>query len=1060
MKKTPFRRRNYFKGVSTLDAIGKNLRIILLLLITTSMSTFVYGGHSILDLVDPSFNPQITTTSFGFKTVGAIEALPDGKILVAGNFNSYNRQPVGGLVRLNPNGSLDTTFNNNVVPPNEAQGILVQSDGKILLYGHGILMRLNSDGTRDSSFTPGNLALRILDAAIDAGGRIILGGRFANNPNDSATGIRVIRLNPDGSTDSSFNYVSTDPSVGTTVAVQNNKVIVDHLGLGYVIRLNENGSADTTFVTDSTFSSFFSSKKKVIVLPDNKILSLTEKRLVRFNENGSVDSSFQRIDFPYEGLTDSTMRVGIDGKITVVGGAFGQQKVRRFLPNGQVDQSFTPYTHTRLPSGLKSFAVQSDGGVILGDEYIGGQPGASILNTFTRLLPNGTPDTSFNSGGIGFQTITSGGNQAYVRAIASQPNGKVLIGGKFDNVNGVYRPKIARLNPDSTVDTSFQTNATPEGNYFSLMREVYNIRVQNDGKIIVSGNFQYVVNGATKENLVRLNSDGSIDSTFNLGVAVHDNFGPNNAGTNKVALFNDGKLLVGTSRLSSIFNNLTPLKLTATGAVDASFNPTIHNTANWVHIHDVAIQPDGKILIGGIYVPISLITDPDVTKSFIARLNPDGSVDQTFQAAEDTNKLVSTFALLPGGKILVVKRDLTTMSQVSTVQRLNSNGSFDSSFNAGTGANGRINAIVTLPSGDIFVGGAFTKFNEQPRQNLARLNPDGKLDPMSYNVNEEVLGLDVDREGRLLVGGKFTVIGTNGENSNRSYMARIIDSAQVSRNTRFDFDGDGKADLGVFDNTNGDWSIRNSQANQVSNSQFGQAGDKMAAADFDGDGKTDRAVYRPSTGVWHLMQSTAGSTTIRWGASEDRPVPADYDGDGKADAAVWRPSTRFWYILQSSNNQMKAVHWGLTSDILLPNADYDGDGRADIAVFRPSNGTFYWLASSANDQFRSMQFGQSGDIPAIGDFNADGKSDFAVFRPSDGAWYQYLTTSNGGYTFFGIKWGQNGDEPVAADYDGDGRTDVAVRRQGTWYLLMSEQGFAGGGFGSSNAQAIAALPNQ
>jgi uncharacterized delta-60 repeat protein len=853
-------------------------------------------------------------------------------------------------------------------------------------------------------------------------------------------------------------------SLGATVAVQNNKVIVDHLGAGTVRRLNENGSVDTTFVTEPDL--FFYSFRKVIVLPDNKILSLTGGRIQRFNENGGIDSSFQRIDFPYEGMTGLTMRVGIDGKITVVGGAYGQQgdsvvKVRRFLPNGQVDQSFTQYTHTRFAPRLKSFAVQSDGGVILGDEYIGGQPGASIPNTFTRLLPNGTPDTSFNSGGIGFQMITSGGDQAYVRAIASQPNGKVLIGGKFDDVNGVFRPKIARLNSDSTVDASFQINATPQGNYFSNLREVYNIRVQNDGKIIVSGNFQYVVNGATKENLVRLDSNGSIDSTFNLGVPVNDDFGATGNGTNKVALFNDGKLLVGTSRIGSIHSNPAPLKLTATGAIDTSFNATIVNTVNSLFINDVAIQPDGKILIGGRYSVVSGTNPTSVTRSFIARLNPDGSTDQTFQAAEDTNKVVLAFALLPNGKILVAKGSSAFEVIQSSLERLNSNGTLDNSFNAGTGANGPINAIVTLSSGDIFVGGRFTKFNEQPRQNLARLNPDGSLNPMSYNVNDEVLGLEVDREGRLLVGGKFTVIGTNGENSNRSYMARIIDSAQANRNTRFDFDGDGRADLGVFDNTNGDWSIRNSQTSQASNSHFGQAGDKMAAADFDGDGKTDRAVYRPSEGVWYLMQSTAGFSAVRWGASEDKPVPADYDGDGKADVAVWRASTRIWYIWQSSNNQMKAVQWGLTSDILLPNADFDGDGRADIAVFRPSNGTFYWLSSAANDQFKAMQFGQLGDIPAVGDFNGDGKSDFVVFRPSDGVWYQYLTTpNNGSYTFFGIKWGQNGDEPVAADYDGDGKTDLAVRRQGAWYLLMSEQGIAGSGFGSSNAQAIAALPNQ
>src|SRR5262245_55329751 len=101
------------KGVSTLDNI--NMRIVLLFLIIADFSSSIYAGHSILDLVDPSFNPQVQTNSYNWKWVNQIQALPDGKILALGGFNNYDRVPVGKLIRLNPDGSLDPTFNNQTV---------------------------------------------------------------------------------------------------------------------------------------------------------------------------------------------------------------------------------------------------------------------------------------------------------------------------------------------------------------------------------------------------------------------------------------------------------------------------------------------------------------------------------------------------------------------------------------------------------------------------------------------------------------------------------------------------------------------------------------------------------------------------------------------------------------------------------------------------------------------------------------------------------------------------------------------------------------------------------
>ena len=182
-----------------------------------------------------------------------------------------------------------------------------------------------------------------------------------------------------------------------------------------------------------------------------------------------------------------------------------------------------------------------------------------------------------------------------------------------------------------------------------------------------------------------------------------------------------------------------------------------------------------------------------------------------------------------------------------------------------------------------------------------------------------------------------------------------------------DYDGDGKDDLAVYRRGSGQnfFYYRGSANNPNNNFTAVPWGSTLfvrpTSGDFDGDGKADFCVYNDS-GLFSLLKSSNSSVEyLQWGNGTESIVPGDFDGDRKDDFCVVRNqnNTLIWYIYLRDGTT-RAYQWGVTGDVFAP-GDYNGDGKQDIAVWRPSTGIFYVLTSGATNSVITYQWGQMGD---------------------------------------------------------------------------------------------------
>lgn len=345
-----------------------------------------------------------------------------------------------------------------------------------------------------------------------------------------------------------------------------------------------------------------------------------------------------------------------------------------------------------------------------------------------------------------------------VYAVAVQSDGKYLLAGQFSNVNGGARAYVARVRTDGILDSTFDPGVGPDG-------IVRCMAIQPDGKIIIGGEFMSVALQA-RNRIARLNTDGSLDTTF-APASGTDNpvYG--------VAIQPDGKILaVGAfSNFSGVARSRIA-RLNTDGSIDNTFTPGTgaNNTLN-----AVAVYPDGKIAIGGDHTFYD-----GLPMRYVSRLNSDGTPDTGFGGGTSPNAQVRCLAVQADGN-LVIGGDFTVLggtTAVSRIARLLANGTRDTSFPV-TGPDGPVHCICNLPDRRMVFGGAFSTFHGSARANIACTDLYGNLDSSSFwpftSANSPVFCATVTKEQKILVGGQFTAF--DGQTKNR--VARLRQSGFV-----------------------------------------------------------------------------------------------------------------------------------------------------------------------------------------------------------------------------------------------------------------------------------------
>lgn len=702
-------------------------------------------------------------------TVSSALEQPDGKRVITGAYSRINGSSASAITRFNPNGTLDVAFQQNVGSATGAYRVRLLSNGKFLLgYSTGApftvggitrqtMLRLNADGTGDSSFDIGTgpaygTSLSYVDDyyPLPNGQTIAVGGW--NRFNGAATSNGIVRLTAAGAVDPTFNAgtgANVYDDIESIVALPNGQFLVGGYLSTYngtarngIARLNADGSLDPSFNANLGYDSEVSN---IVVQPNGNILVsgyLDYTSTANFTTgiaqlllNGGYDNSFMPPstlkNSKISSYSSDAMQLQPDGKIVLLSSAElngpGTPRVARLNTNGTLDASFQPGTG---PNSQPNFvALLGNGNVLVGGWFT---TFSGVLDrTLVELSSTGAPVAAAPPLIQGAGTIT---------ALALQDNGQLVAGGNFSEINGQSVRRLTRFTATGSVDASFPTNVgldasvsdlalQPDGrilvaagtlrrylangtadNTFAPTSTPTQVLLQPDGRILIGAPYNLRAAGSyVGAGVARLLADGTRDNSFAATLPSGNSFSQ----VQRMALQANGKLLVASRNYNSNINNdlLTISRLESTGAVDASF---VGGIIGGVVVNSIAVQPDGKLLVGGQFQ-----TYAGTIRTNVARLNVDGTLDAGFAPPAIVGS-VNRLLLQPNNRVLV-GGFFTGAGLPTNLARLLTTGSADVSFGPTATPNSSVKALLVQPDGALVLGGSFTTVGGKPSRALARI---------------------------------------------------------------------------------------------------------------------------------------------------------------------------------------------------------------------------------------------------------------------------------------------------------------------------------------------------
>jgi uncharacterized delta-60 repeat protein len=389
------------------------------------------------------------------------------------------------------------------------------------------------------------------------------------------------------------------------------------------------------------------------------------------------------------------------------------------IPFANLDTAFSSDGLESLPlgvgaAGAEAIAIQADGKTLVAgwSDSGGGNLDVSLL----RLAADGSLDTSFGAGGV--VSVLIGGNQnAYDMAL--QANGGIVVVGETDSpTSGDIL--LLRYTANGALDTSFSGDGVQTTSLTAVADVAHAVAIQADGKIVVAGT------GGSSYALLRYNTDGSLDTSFDSDGEYTGSFGNNTASASAMAVQADGKILVAGYGWDGAQWSLGVARHLSNGALDSSFSSDGKlfigfggNVSSSPDIYSIVTQADGKILLAGY---IAGTVAGDTRDAILIRLNADGTLDASFGGGDGIVTLnrsnwdeFSSVVVEADGKILAAGQDSNGYGH-AVIARFNADGSLDNSF----GGNGvfatqygsgtaTIHDLALAPDGQVVaVGDSYT----------------------------------------------------------------------------------------------------------------------------------------------------------------------------------------------------------------------------------------------------------------------------------------------------------------------------------------------------------------